>query len=421
MSFILPQAPQTYDPSNERQNRGLTERGISDLQQNLQLLRVTQGSLALGETTLTLVNGANNNLATGYTTYARVTGPSGAFSITGLEGGEIGRVRILTNTTSQVMTIAHQSASSSAMNRIITDAAADITVGLNGVVTLVYDATQTRWLVWDRTGGVTNGDKGDITVSGSGNTWTIDNDAVTDAKLRDSGALSVIGRSANSPGDPADITATSDNWILRRSGSTVAFGTIVGAGMANNTVTYAKMQNVSATDRLLGRSTAGAGDVEEIICTAVGRALLDDATAGDQLTTLGISAFAQTFLDDTSAALVLGTLGLRLTIGTIADDNVVTIAFGTNTAGILLIGATAAGTMRPAVFFMRAFTTTNQFGLIAEYTGGGAPATGLYTTALTGTTGTDTQINLGVDTSNNIYIENRRGFSAALTGYLMRF
>jgi hypothetical protein len=57
------------------------------------------------------------------------------------------------------------------------------------------------------TGGVADGDKGDITVSSSGATWTIDNDAVT----------------------------------------------------------YAKMQNVSATSRILGRKTASSGDTEE--CT----------------------------------------------------------------------------------------------------------------------------------------------------------
>jgi hypothetical protein len=32
----------------------------------------------------------------------------------------------------------------------------------------------------------------------------------------------------------------------------------------NNTVTYAKIQDVSATDRILGRDSAGAGDIEEI-------------------------------------------------------------------------------------------------------------------------------------------------------------
>ena len=58
--------------------------------------------------------------------------------------------------------------------------------------------------------------------------------------------------------------------------------------IANDAVTYAKMQNVSATDKLLGRSSAGAGDVEEIACTAAGRALLDDAAASNQCTTLGL-------------------------------------------------------------------------------------------------------------------------------------
>lgn len=56
----------------------------------------------------------------------------------------------------------------------------------------------------------------------------------------------------------------------------------------NDAVSYAKIQNVSATDKLLGRSTAGAGDVEEITCTAAGRALIDDASAAAQKATLSL-------------------------------------------------------------------------------------------------------------------------------------
>jgi len=59
-------------------------------------------------------------------------------------------------------------------------------------------------------------------------------------------------------------------------------------GIADDAVTYAKMQNVSATDKLLGRATAGAGNVEEIACTAAARSLLDDASIAAMLTTLGI-------------------------------------------------------------------------------------------------------------------------------------
>jgi hypothetical protein len=62
---------------------------------------------------------------------------------------------------------------------------------------------------------------------------------------------------------------------------------VVTTDIADDAVTYAKIQNISATDKLLGRVTAGAGDVEEIACTAAGRAILDDADAATQRTTLG--------------------------------------------------------------------------------------------------------------------------------------
>jgi hypothetical protein len=68
--------------------------------------------------------------------------------------------------------------------------------------------------------------------------------------------------------------------------------TIATADIDNDAVTYAKLQNISATDRLLGRSTAGAGDTEEIVCTASGRALIDDASAAAQRTTLDVPSNA---------------------------------------------------------------------------------------------------------------------------------
>lgn len=71
----------------------------------------------------------------------------------------------------------------------------------------------------------------------------------------------------------------------------------ISAVVKNDAITYAKMQNVSATDKVLGRSSSGAGDVEEIACTAAGRAILDDADATAQKATLGLDAvrFGVTF------------------------------------------------------------------------------------------------------------------------------
>lgn len=100
---------------------------------------------------------------------------------------------------------------------------------------------------------------GTITSSGIGlNALTLD-------RLVQSGAgLSVLGCPVNTPDNFSEIVSTADNQVLRRSGNNLAFGTVATDGIANSAVTYAKIQNVSATARLLGRASAGAGAVEEI-------------------------------------------------------------------------------------------------------------------------------------------------------------
>ena len=105
---------------------------------------------------------------------------------------------------------------------------------------------------------------GDVTGTGStAITTTIAANAVTDAKFRQSGALSIVGRSANSTGNVADISAGVDGHVLRRSGTTLGFGEIATAGIANQAVTYAKIQNVTDA-RLLGRSAGSNGSMQEI-------------------------------------------------------------------------------------------------------------------------------------------------------------
>jgi hypothetical protein len=92
----------------------------------------------------------------------------------------------------------------------------------------------------------------------------------------------------------------SGNYITALTGDVTASGPgSVAATIANSVVTYAKIQNVSATDKILGRSSAGAGVVQEITCTAAGRALLDDANATAQRSTLELGSAATRAAEDT--------------------------------------------------------------------------------------------------------------------------
>jgi len=101
--------------------------------------------------------------------------------------------------------------------------------------------------------------------------------------------------------------------------STTKLGT---ASIADDAITYAKVQNVTATDRLLGRSTASAGVIEEIVCTAAGRALLDDLSAAAQRTTLGLGTIATLNADGSTLT------NLTVTSGTITGITDITVADG---------------------------------------------------------------------------------------------
>ena len=94
------------------------------------------------------------------------------------------------------------------------------------------------------------------------------------------------------------------------------------ASVADDAITYAKVQNVTATDRLLGRSSSGSGVIEEIVCTAAGRTLLNDLSAAAQRTTLGLGTIATLNADGSTLT------NLTVTSGTITGITDITVADG---------------------------------------------------------------------------------------------
>lgn len=108
--------------------------------------------------------------------------------------------------------------------------------------------------------GLADGDKGDITVSGSGTVWTIDAGAVTAAKVAADVATQAELDAVAAGKQPLDATLTA----------------LAGVVTAADTIEYFTGVDTAASTPL----------------TAAGRALIDDADATAQRTTLGLGSMA---------------------------------------------------------------------------------------------------------------------------------
>ena len=120
---------------------------IHDSKAGLSLDSVVADVIQLPIGAFTASNGANSNITLPNKSFIRVTGPTGAFNITGITKPDNpdGRVVILYNTTSQNMTITND-ATSTAANRILTGQGDVATTGI-GIVSLIYSVTDARWIL----------------------------------------------------------------------------------------------------------------------------------------------------------------------------------------------------------------------------------------------------------------------------------
>lgn len=111
---------------------------------------------------------------------------------------------------------------------IVNTAYGTVNGGISYLQTATVTAVGTDPITFSRWGGQSmTFSGGDVTGSGfSPVTLTIVSNSVTDAKLRQSSALSIIGNATNSPANVADISAASDGQVLRRSGTALGFGAL---------------------------------------------------------------------------------------------------------------------------------------------------------------------------------------------------
>ena len=176
-------------------------------------------------------------------------------------------------------------------------------------------------------------------ADGSITTAKLADGAVTTAKVTALGSAAYASGSVNT----AAIADGAVTAVKIASGTItsaqLAAGSVGTAALGTAVVTYAKIQNVAA-DRVLGRTSTSSGTIEEIVCTAAGRALLDDVNAAAQRATLGLGTLSTangTWVDGSS---VNGT-----TTGTNTGDQIITLTgevTGAGTGTFATIIATSA-------------------------------------------------------------------------------
>lgn len=150
----------------------------------------------------------------------------------------------------------------------------------------------------------THGTTGSIV--GTSDTQTLTNKTLTSPVIDDTDTGVTITSADQTHATPVatipDLVDAADTFVMADTAQTLTNKTLTtptigdltnaththGNNAGGGTLTATTALTVSATDKILGRATAGAGAVEEISCTAAGRAILDDATAADQRTTLGL-------------------------------------------------------------------------------------------------------------------------------------
>ncbi len=177
------------------------------------------------------------------------------------------------NSGSNNIVFKHQSASSAAGNRIITESGSDFILYPSQLAQIQYDSTATRWRVWGVSGLLTDGSKAGAVAQAQAFT----NGVLADALTGNTTTLAITGKvGSSSAGSPITVTGGAGNGAFNGGAITLTGGASGAGATGNSGAINLTTPNASSTNGNGGSIAVTAGNA-----TGTGSGGFITMTAGD--------------------------------------------------------------------------------------------------------------------------------------------
>lgn len=146
--------------------------------------------------------------------------------------------------------------------------------------------------------------------------------SLTPAMLADLAGLSVFGRSANTAGVGGEITAGTDGHVLRRSGTSLAFGALAAGAFGDNTIGLPRLSNAATGRSVIARTAGSAGAWAEVSATSSSDQVLRESGGSIGWGTIATGGIANAAVTNAKLAnMAASTIKARVTGSTGAPED----------------------------------------------------------------------------------------------------